>query len=45
MVGLGWTSSESLVVVTEDGTMGVYDIHGQQKFNRVITRVRNRLIP
>ena len=39
MVSIGWTSSENLVVILEDGSMAVYSIHGQLQFTRVITRV------
>ena len=39
-MSLGWTSSEKLVVVAEDGTMTVFSIHGQLIYTRVITRVR-----
>lgn len=41
MSSLGWTSSENLVVVVEDGSMAVYTIHGQQVYGRIITRVRS----
>lgn len=39
VMGLGWTSTENLVVVLEDGSMAVYNIHGQLLYNRIITRV------
>jgi len=39
VISLGWTSSEDLVVILEEGNMCYYDIHGQHKFTRVITRV------
>ncbi len=36
---LGWTSSEDLIVIVEDGSMAVYGINGQLRYSRVITRV------
>ncbi len=38
-MSLGWTSSESLLVIMEDGSMSAYSIHGQQIYTRTITRV------
>lgn len=38
VVGLGWTSSDNLVAIGEDGYMTVYDVHGVLKYNRIITR-------
>ena len=38
-MGLGWTSSEHVVIIMRDGSMAVYNIHGQQQYTRVITRV------
>lgn len=39
MIALGWTSSEHLVAILKDGSMAVYNIHGQQQYSRIITRV------
>ena len=39
IVGLGWTTSENLVCILEEGTMVVYDLRGEQVFARVIARV------
>ena len=36
---MGWTSSENLVCILEEGTMVVYDLRGEQVFARVIARV------
>ena len=40
VVELGWTTSENLVCVLEDGSMIVYDINGQLLYSRIIQRVR-----
>ena len=42
VVALGWTGSENLVCVLEEGTLVVYSIHGQQIYTRIIARVRKR---
>lgn len=36
---MGWTTSENLVCILEEGTMVVYDLRGEQVFARVIARV------
>ena len=36
---MGWTTSEDLVCILEEGTMVVYDLRGEQVFARVIARV------
>jgi len=38
VVALGWTGSENLVCVLEEGTLVVYSIHGQQIYTRIIAR-------
>ena len=40
---MGWTSADNLVVVLEDGTMAVYNVHGQRQYTRVITRVSSNV--
>lgn len=39
IIGLGWTSSENLVCVLDEGTMVVYDLHGERVYSRPIARV------
>lgn len=39
IIGLGWTSSENLVCVLDEGTMVVYNLHGDRVFTRPIARV------
>ena len=39
VIELGWTLSENLVCVLEDGSMIVYDINGQLLYSRIIQRV------
>ena len=39
VMGMGWTSSENLVCVLEEGTMVVYSIHGQNIYTRILARV------
>ena len=41
---MGWTSSENLVCVLEEGTMVVYDLRSEQVFARVIARVSCNVI-
>lgn len=36
---MGWTTSEDLVCILEEGTMVVYDLRGEQVFARVVARV------
>ena len=31
IVGLGWTDAEQLVVVIDDGTFRLYNLHGEMK--------------
>ncbi|KAL5473503.1 hypothetical protein EMCRGX_G027993 [Ephydatia muelleri] len=38
VIELGWTLSENLVCVLEDGSMIVYDINGQLLYSRIIQR-------
>ena len=38
-MGMGWTSSENLVCILEEGTMAVYTIHGHLLYTRLISRV------
>ena len=44
VVALGWTGSENLVCVLEEGTIVVYSIYGQQIYSRIIARVRTVLV-
>ena len=39
IVGLGWTSSENIVCVLEEGNMVVYSIDGIHIFARILARV------
>ncbi len=39
MVDMGWTASENLVLVLEEGTMVVYNIFGDMLLTRIISRV------
>lgn len=39
VMGMGWTSSENLVCILEEGTMAVYTIHGHLLYTRLISRV------
>ena len=41
MVAMGWSSSENLICILEEGTIVVYDVHGHTIFTRVLARVRN----
>lgn len=36
---MGWTASEDLVLIYDDGTMVVYNVHGEMKFQRLLARV------
>ena len=45
IVGLGWTSSENIVCVLEEGNMVVYSIFGQQLYARIIARVSDVRVP
>ena len=36
---MGWTASEDLVLIYDDGTMVVYTVHGVMKFQRLLARV------
>ncbi|XP_019850373.1 PREDICTED: vacuolar protein sorting-associated protein 16 homolog [Amphimedon queenslandica] len=38
IVGMGWTASEDLVLIYDDGTMVVYTVHGVMKFQRLLAR-------
>lgn len=39
IVGLGWSSSENVVCVLEEGNMVVYNIYGQHLYARILARV------
>lgn len=40
IVGLGWTSSENLILIYDDGTIVVYTVLGERKFQRLLAHVR-----
>ena len=36
---MGWTASEQLITIFDDGTMDVHSVQGEKIFNRLLTRV------
>ena len=41
---MGWSSSEDLICILEEGTMASYNIHGYLHYTRPISRVSNNII-
>ena len=40
LAGFGWTASESLMSVFEDGTIAVHGLKGERIFSKQLSRVR-----
>ena len=43
-MGMGWTASENLICVFEDGSIAVHGIFGQKVYNRRLDRVSEMIV-